>query len=218
MTWNPEVHHVSCAYSEWRLVDCDQRTFLCLGLRFSQETYARIWEETSHEPGDPDGPELPDVFDSKIDGLWPHDYEWMHMAGVLRDAVTAFEVYLEKAREEVLQHHGYAQEVPERAPHWRRLSDFFEKGLGIDIESPDVRKVRDLRHLLTHRRGELRTDKLREQFGGTADGLPEMAVELSEERVSDALDVLARATAAIDVYVYAHSWGGERMNALPAAD
>ncbi len=214
MTWNPEAHRVSRAYSEWCLVDHDQRAFLRLGLRFARETYDRIWEETDREPGDPDGAELPDAFDSKVDGLWPHDYEWMHMAGVLRDAVTAFEVNVEKAREEVLLHHGSAQAAPERTPYWKELKDFFERNLSIEIEPPGVRDVRNLRHLLTHRRGELRTDKLREQFGVTADGFPAISVELSEKKVSDAIDVLAQAIATIDACVYAHSWGGKRVEKL----
>ncbi len=214
MTWNPEAHRVSRAYSEWCLVDHDQRAFLRLGLRFARETYERIWEETGSEPGDHDGPELPEVFDSKVDGLWPHDYEWMHMAGVLRDAVTAFEVYVEKAREEVLLHHGNSQVAPERAPYWKELKDFFDQHLGVNIEPPDVRDVRDLRHLLTHRRGELRTDKLREQFGATANGLPAIAVELDEEKVNEAMGVLIRAIATIDSCVHEHSWGGKRIDAL----
>jgi hypothetical protein len=217
MTWNPKAHRVSRAYSEWCLVDHDQRAFLRLGLRFASETYDRIWEETGNEPGDPDGPELPDVFDSKIEGLWPLDYEWMHMAGVLRDAVTAFEVYIEKAREEVLQHHGNAQGAPERAPRWEKLKDFFKRHLGVNIEPPGVCDVRNLRHLLTHRRGELRTAKLRAQFGATTDGLPPIAVELSEEKVNDAMNVLTQAIATIDACVYAHSWGGKRIDELRTA-
>jgi hypothetical protein len=206
-TWNQEAGRVSRAYDEWRLVDRDQRTFLRLGLRFARETYDRIWEEASHEPGDPDGPELPDVFDSKIDGLWPLDYEWMHMAGVLRDAVTAYEVYVEKAREEVLQHHGHHKDIPERAPAWNVLRDFFIEELGVHAEPPKVHEVRSLRHLLTHRRGELRTEKLRALFGETTDGFPAIAVELSDEKVSNAMDRLAHAVAAIDAAVYANIWG-----------
>ena len=118
MAWDERAGRVSQAYSDWTLIDHDQRAFLRLGLRFGREVYDRLWDESGDEPGDPDGPDHVDSFNAKIDGLWPHDFEWMHAAGVLRDAVTNFEVYLEKAREEVLQHHGHPREVPERAPRW----------------------------------------------------------------------------------------------------
>ena len=34
-----------------------------------------------------DGPELPDVFSARVEGLWPNEYEWMHAAAVIRDAL-----------------------------------------------------------------------------------------------------------------------------------
>jgi len=96
MGWDERRGTVSRAFNDWHMIDRDQRSFLAFGLRTARETYDRLWDEAGREPGDPDGPELVDVFDYRIDGLWPHDYEWMFFAAVVRDAVTNFEVYVEK--------------------------------------------------------------------------------------------------------------------------
>jgi len=82
------------------VIDRDQRSFLAFGLRTAREAYDCPREEAAHEP-DHDGPELVDVFDDRIDRLWPHDYECMYLAAVVRDAVRNFEVYQEEASEEV---------------------------------------------------------------------------------------------------------------------
>jgi hypothetical protein len=214
MGWDTKAGRVSRAYNEWALIEHDQRAFLGVGIRFARAQYDLLWDETGNEPGDPDGPDQVDSFDKKIDGLWPHDYEWMHAAGVLRDAVTNFEVYLEKAREEVLQHQGYTHTVPERTPAWRTLKRFFDDlGVGAVIET--VRDVRDLRHFLTHRRGELRTEALREQFAAHPTDMWPINVELDEQRVLAMMDVLAAAVGSIDPVVYEHSWGRRTSSQPP---
>ncbi len=213
MRWDESGGRVSRAYSEWLLIERDQRAFFRLGLRFAREMYDRLWDEAGSEPGDPEGPDQVDSFEAKVDGLWRHDYEWMHSAGVLRDAVTSFEVYLEKAREEVLRHHGHHRQVPEAAPRWHTLEQFFKK-LRVEIETDAVREVRSLRHFLTHQRGELRTEELRRRFSRQSDGIPPIVVELHEEDIIASMDALASAVRAIDPSVYEHSWGGARITTL----
>lgn len=215
-SWDESAGRVSRAFNDWALTERDQRSFLKLGLRFARDTYNRLWEEAGGEPSDPDGPDQVDSFDDKIDGLWPHDYEWMHVAGVLRDAVTGFEVYLTKAREEVLRRHGYEDADPDRAPQWRVLRDF-HAALGTTLEDGEVRQVRELRHFLTHHRGELRTEGLRQQFAADHEGIPPIVVELDEDAVLAALDTLAAKVREADVGVYAHSWGGLRPSILPGS-
>ena len=124
----------------------------------AREKYDQFWDEAGREPGDPENDDHVEAFERKVDGLWPHDYEWMHAAAVLRDAVTAFEVYLEKASAEVLLGHSKAWA---KEPRWWDLRDFFEL-LGVSIESSKVRAVRDLRHFLAHQRGELRSNRPQE--------------------------------------------------------
>lgn len=214
MGWDEQQGRVSTAFNDWYLVDQDQRTFLRIGLQLAREKYDEVWEQASHEPGDPDGPELVDVFDDRIGGLWPHDYEWMHLAGVLRDSVTNFEVYLEKASSEVLGSHGLKWDGSPRWGELKRLA----RALGITLESDDVREVRDLRHFLTHQRGELRTEDQRRKFAqDSTDVIPPIVVELGEESVLTAMDRLARAVRSIDPAIWEHTFGGQRLTNLERA-
>jgi hypothetical protein len=137
----------------------------------------------------------------------------MHAIGVLRDAVTNFETYLEKAREEVLRAHGHVDVVEERSPAWPKLVDFFAT-LGVSIETAAVKRVRDLRHFLTHRRGELRTEALRQQFMKESDDAFAFVVDVDSDDAMKALDELAAVVRVADAVVYKHTWGGRRRAEL----
>jgi len=100
--------------------------------------------------------------------------------------------------------------VPERAPHWGELKKFFEQ-VGVDVEVDEIREVRELRHFLTHRRGELRTEKLRKQYAAEAGLLGPINVELSEASVLRSMDILGAAVRRIDGVVYQHAWGGASL-------
>lgn len=212
--WDEGRGRNSRAFHEWRLVEQDIRTFLRLGVAFATAEYDRLWSESGEEPYIEEGPDHLESFEAKVDGLHEHDYCWMHRASVVRDAVTCFEVYLEKAREEVLDHHGQEIPVALRSPTWRRLVDFLLL-LGIKVETAAVVNARDLRHFLTHRRGELRSEELRTKFQAeTSDGFPAWTVELTDDRVLTVLDDLASTVIAIDPGIYAHTWGGVRIPTL----
>lgn len=207
--WNEKTGGASRAFNDWALTDQEQRAFLRLGLLFSAEAYERLWTEAGHEPGDPDGPDHLETFEAKVDGLHPYDYEWMHNSAVLRDAVTSFEVYLAKAREDVLHRHGHSRGPGERQPSWATLRKLFEV-LGVDLQTAELTRVRELRHFLTHWRGELRTAEQREKFAAETDGIPEILVRLDETAVLTSMDVLAAHVRRADEAVYAPTWGGQR--------
>lgn len=214
MSWDESAGRVSRSFNDWYLIDRDERAFLRLGLRFASESYNRTWEEIGQEPAGPDDAAQPDVFNDRIEGLWPHDYEWMHAAAVIRDAVTNYEVYLEKAREEILRRHGHPNVIGDQAPTWGKVKSFFTK-LGLDLESTEVKNVRDLRHFLVHRRGELRTERERQTFvQEKPDELPPLEVELSEEDVVNSLEILGDAVRCVDRVVYEYSWGRKRLEQL----
>lgn len=134
------------------------------------------------------------------------DYEWMLLAAALREAVTGFEVYLEKAREEVLQHRGTPIQVPDHSPSWTDLVRFFLE-LDATVDGPEVRRIRDLRHFLTHRRGELRTETQRRAFAPSAGPFDASHAELSEQSVISAMNALADVVVAVDKRVYLFTWG-----------
>ncbi len=171
--WDEGQGRVSRAFGAWRRVDRDQRAFLSFGLRIAHATYDRLWREAAHEPGEAPKTELVDLFD----GLWPREYEAMLTASVLRDAVANFDGYLQRVR---AQGGGDAGE----RPRWDELAAYFD-GLGVAVEWPAVAGVRELAHPPVH---EL---------------LPTAVVELDEDDVLAAMDVLAEQVRAIDPAVFA---------------
>jgi hypothetical protein len=181
------------------------------------ERYNDLWDEIGARPSTEDESDQPDVFHEEVDGLWPDDYHWMLRAAVIRDAVTAFEVYLEKATGEVLGRHGYAWKLkPGRTPRWEQLVKFTSGYLGVTVDSDLVRRIRDLRHTLTHMRGELRTQEQRDQFGIEDDGsgFPSRLAVLTTESVIGALDDLAAVVRTVDAVAWRFSYGGHRLPGL----
>jgi hypothetical protein len=213
-SWDEERGRVSQAFDDWKLIDGDQRAFLRLALEFATSEYDRLWREAGEEPYWEGGPEQIDSFEAKVSNLHQHDFDWMLLSGVLRDAVTSFEVYLEKAREETLRHQGQPIPVEDESPYWRSQKRFFRQ-LGIEIETDEVKQVRELRNFLTHRRGELRTEEQRKQYREDhADEFLPLAVALTKEGVIASMDQLAEAVRTIDACVYEYTWGRASLPGL----
>lgn len=211
--WNEGLGTVTLAFDEWRMIDDDMRTFLALTTRWMDERYEQVWNKLSSQPGSEDGPDLPDRFYRAVNGLEPLDYHWMLQAAVVRDAVSAFEVYLEKAGDEVLRRHGYTWKVQlGRTPMWPDMVTFFANQLDFEVDTDHVQHVRSLRHTLTHLRGELRSPRQREQFGRNSDGgLPNYRAELSVDTVVGALDDLAEVVRRVDPVAWRFTYGDGRL-------
>jgi hypothetical protein len=133
----------------------------------------------------------------------------MLQAAVVRDAVSAFEVYLEKTGAEVMQRPGNIWKVRlGRTPGWSAIVDFFSDQLGIELDTERVKHVRALRHTLTHQRGELRSPDQRERFGQNCDSdFPSYRAELSVETVTTALDDLADFVHQVDPVAWRFTYG-----------
>jgi hypothetical protein len=217
--WNESHGVVTRAFDGWRIIDSDIRRFLTLSTRWMDERYNALWEEIGARPATEYDSDQSDVFHREVGGLWPDDYQWMLQAAVIRDAVTAFEVYLEEVSSEVLHYHGYAWKLkPGHTPRW----DQFVKltgYMGVTVDTDQVRHVRALRHTLTHMRGELRTQEQRDQFGKEDDsdfpGFPSKRAVLTTESVIDSLDDLAAVVRAVDAAAWRFSYGGDRLPELP---
>jgi hypothetical protein len=210
--WDENARRVTRSFDDWYMVDRDQRAFLHKGLEFSKAAYGRIWNELAEQPGDPDGPELPDLFHDAVNGLWSHEFDWMHLSGVIKDAVTNFEVYLEHAADEILAFHEKHLADRKRSAPWDRLVAFY-KLFDIDVASEPVLEMRDLRHILTHRRGDLRTEELRDRFGSDQPFMDSVA-HLDVGDVEKRMDVLADAVRVVDPVAYDHTWGRVRSAAI----
>jgi hypothetical protein len=209
MRWQDNWKACTRAFDDWRLVERDIRAYLEFGLNVMSEAYDKIWDEIANEPSNGEGPELPDVFDDRIAGVWPHEFQWMFLSGGLRDAVTAYEVYLEKALEEVLRHNGrsIAGYTKERSLTWKQLIELYEGALGISLDDDEVTHVRTIRHILVHKRGELRTEEQRSQYGSTGSFGLGREVDLELGGVLDHMDVLSSSVNRIDPVAWKASWG-----------
>lgn len=214
MTWNESSGTVTRAFDSWKLVNQDMAAFLEVGLRFVRKGYQDTWDEVGSRPVGESDTDWPDAFEREVQLLWPHEFDWMFFSAVVKDAVTAIEVYLETVADEVLNHHGLELKASGRTLTWDKLRAFFAGYLDIDLDSERLREIRNLRHLLTHRRGELRTDDERKRFGQRDDGWPAFEAVLTENNVRSILADLGTIVRMVDSAAYRYSWGGERIPAL----
>lgn len=207
-----EMGSVTRAWEEWHYVDQDQRTWTGQVLSWANEHYTREWDTISKAPGTPDGPDAVDLLFDRLGGLLPHEHEWLTLAATIRDAVSAYEVYLSKAFDEVLNHHDLARRKRFKTMRWTELIEIGEV-LGVDVKPAAVRKVAELRNILTHQRGELRREMERSRYG-VAQGYTSHTAVLTPEITYAHLDDLGRATRDVDPLAWAYSWGGLRAPAL----
>ncbi len=239
MTWNEDSGTVSRAFDDWKWNDRENRAFLRLSSQWSDKAYQQTWNEAEESFAarfDPDrhyGDEHLDIFEDAVDGLWPHSYTWITEASVVKNAVTAFEVYLEKALQEALgssltmdgKKHTIKLASPPKfeSPGWKTLVTA-HKILGTEVETDEVTWARELRHLLTHQNGELRSEdalaRFRDLDAERSQGETDRAhiggkVPLGTPRVLKILDSLAAVIRMADAPAWAMCWsltGRERWS------
>ena len=209
------------AFDKWLLVDRDQRAFLTVSLEAGTKALADLWTQAEDECRYSEYPDAHlDRYHELAQGLWPQDYEWFLLTSVLRDAVSAYEVYLENAMNRVLESHGVERSRSDWAPRWAEHLTFFKGLLGVDPRPPEVLRIIKLRNLLTHRRGELRTAAEREEFGRNAiddpdpeglDIFPHASISMSSARTIEYLDTLGRAVRTVDPVAWVYSYGRRRI-------
>jgi hypothetical protein len=120
---------------------------------------------------------------------------------------------LEKAADEAL--HWHREPPLSRAkgletPKWTEIVRFYSGRLGVAFPD-EVGRVRQLRHLLTHQRGEFRSQQQRDQYGDLDGIFGGLRVELTEEMTTQALDTLGAAVRLVDRDAYRVSWGREEL-------
>lgn len=130
---------VTQAFDDWRLQDGYLRAFVRLGLEFADEGYQRRLDEIANQPSDGEGPGMFDLMDRAVDNLIPQDYLQMHLSGSLRDGVTVFELYLEKALAEIVEWQLSVQvTLPEGSPYWPEMRTAWKLLTGIDLAGRPV--------------------------------------------------------------------------------
>lgn len=76
MGWDEKARAVSDSFTLWKLTDSEIRSFWPFAMRVVSSEYERLWKQVGHEP---------------------YDFEWMLLAAMWKEAVTAYEVYVEVA-------------------------------------------------------------------------------------------------------------------------
>nr|BEK62792.1 hypothetical protein KPHV_00190 [Kitasatospora purpeofusca]BEK71237.1 hypothetical protein KPHV_84640 [Kitasatospora purpeofusca] len=229
MGWNEDGGTVTRAFDEWKRTDLQIRAFLKLSTTWSQKAYQETWDQAENDfssafdPYRHDPDQFVDLFHDRVDGLWPYEYEWMLLASALKDAVTAFDIFMEASLDEVLTLFSYRLEDGQKvqlrlkktgkqeSPGWGVIRDAHAI-FGNDIDTAEVKYIRELRHVLTHQRGELRTDAARERFAYQPADAPEeifpsRRVELDNARVLKCLAELAIVVRAADPALHRIAWG-----------
>lgn len=211
--WSFRDGRVTRSFDEWRLEIGFLEAYWRLGLRFQTEGYQRLWDHLASQPSDGEGPELPDLFFGEVGGLTDWQFEQVHLAAVVRDAVTIFDLYVEGALAEALAHQlGRQVELPERSPSWGGLKKAWRLLAKVNLDDHGVREVRERRNWLTHQRGQIRTERQRLEHEPDAFDWPEEALRLTDDMVRLDLATLAEAAVRLDVDAYRLGWGPAQDN------
>ncbi|MFJ8627497.1 hypothetical protein ACIRD3_32310 [Kitasatospora sp. NPDC093550] len=217
----------TAAFEAWESHDRDIRAFISLSTAWSSSGFKAAWQSSAEQHRRRGGRQREldrgdwivfNTFDEKVHGLWQHNYAWMLEASALKDAVTAFEIYLEHVLHEVLKQHRVRRAGlwgtlhvkvgrHQQSPAWPILAKAHEV-LGAPVDQSPIKEIRAIRHLLTHQRGELRTPELRERwkdhlsrYGVWTDEdweFIQARVDLGEAKVLGMMDALARVVRVVD--------------------
>ncbi|MFL6162354.1 MAG: hypothetical protein ACJ74U_09000 [Jatrophihabitantaceae bacterium] len=196
---------ITRALDEWIITDREQRSFMTFSLMLANAHWTKISDQVATMPTFDSGPDHSDLLFDRLDGLMPHDYEWMLFSGILKDAVTAYEVYLANAMDEVLLRQGLQRKDKSTAPSRLELEGFYAV-LGLKPQAQGVSHVVRLRNLLTHVRGRLHNSKERARYGRGSGVFVGDIAHLDERRVLRHMETLGRAIHRLDPVLWAYAW------------
>lgn len=156
---------VSNARLDWTMSKLRISGLLQFSLDWVPEKMEERWNELMDSVIDDDSAPAPgDLLDDETGGYAHHFGEWV-LGAALKDAVTAFEVYLEQARHEALAAVGLTS-VEKGSPRFDDLKAFYLL-LDVAISPEAVAKVRKRRHILTHAQGKLDPTELDQKLSHT---------------------------------------------------
>jgi hypothetical protein len=207
---------MTIACDNWKWTYDEIRGFLHQTQEWSTERAEAADARTRSMDFSDDGPDWETVFASHYGPLMPNEHEYLLLSAVIRDAVSAYEVYLTQALDEVLNRQVCSRKSPDETPRWGELRRYYGV-LGLDPRPEKVDVLIQLRDILTHRRGELRTEGHRNLFAATTTEAPFVLTlaDLKEQRVVDFLVMLHETVQALDPVLWAYSW---RELSVPAWD
>lgn len=202
----------SLGWRDWILVYSDIDRFVVVGMEMIRDAHRGAWDEAAAQPASQDFWDVGEAYDHLVGGLNSVDHEWMYLAAALKDSVTAFEVYLAALAEEILVVHGLIEPAYGKlSPWWGPLARWYRRHLDLDLDSHGVREIREIRHILVHRRGVLRTDAERKAWG-RQEGFGGRTVDLQLDAVREMTETLARKVSTVeDAGVPYTRFGGKRF-------
>lgn len=206
--WDEARRRTSHAYLDWN----SHLTAVHGYFEFTSTTcgaaYQSRWERAGRECVDTEFDQY-EVFEMLTGEPLPIDHAWMLRSSVIKDVVAGFEAYVEKAVNEAHRKLGQPQlpadvRWPTVVAAYEKLAaDYAPAGFTAPAVVPDdVDYLRTLRHVLTHRRGRLCTEKDRAKLSAIAGRNEFEPVCLSDEVVRDAAATLDAAARRLDPLVW----------------
>ncbi|MGN2642426.1 hypothetical protein ACTD5D_40890 [Nocardia takedensis] len=213
--WTDTYSGQTYALGAWKQSNSEVAAFVRLSDMWSSAGFEGRYREIGQRLAHDDSRDQIDLFYDEL-GIMPHDYAWILRSAAIKELVTAFEVYLDSVGTEMLAQQGYQWKIGNglESVNWARMRDFYRDCLAVEVETVEVKKTRRLRNILTHQRGELRTDEQREEFGSEDYSTPADVAHLDSERISRATADLATVVHAVDKAVLACVVGSDRLRGL----
>ncbi len=217
MSWDEARGTVSRAFADWAASDKRIKAFFKASLLFAERGFTDLLK-TAGVGERFEADEHPQELVQKIVGIDPHEFEQSVFSAVLKDAVSAYEVYLEQGLDEVARFHELSlnsvtstKSLP-RHVQIKGFADWF----GVDIKNSVVEDARTLRHLLTHRMVRAHTLEEWEKFGDTKESSFYAGIRLilRREQIEGYVDALAAAVRHADKYIWEYGYGGKRVDGL----
>ena len=198
----------SHAYRNWLLLHDDIERFAIVGLAMIEDAHERMWSRAESEisSGIWDVGSRYEVHVALVNSI---DQSWMHLSAALKDAVSAYELYLEEAIIEILHVQGVRPLLrPQRLLPWRALRDWYRTHLDAEVGAGGVDQVREARHILTHVRGELRTEAQRKQWENRHSPELRRKIALTPESLHEMMETLAARASSVEDKVARHTGFG----------
>lgn len=148
----------------WHSDELELRSFL-LTTSTGMKAWFKSEEEAAEEevrgtfdPENSYGDEGYTLFMDRV-GIFSEQYWYQLAAGVIKDAFTLYEIFLEESAHDLLRGYGSGLKYLSTEKTWLldQCHDFYNSYLGFRIKRPEIENIHWIRNKMTHLRDALRT-------------------------------------------------------------
>jgi hypothetical protein len=219
LLWDEHCGHCTEAFEKWESTVTNLRNYVSCNVKWSKSYYEKL-RTIAHSKSIGSSSNWDEIFLELTPGLLPHEYCNVLYSSVVTQSVTAFEIYLEEAAQEVLYPLG-AEILPKNkawdSPSWKELADFY-KLIDIDINTEVIQRTRRLRHLVVHRQGNLKRDEDQREYSKNSEiRLFGSTANLDEATVEGVIEELDRYVLGLDEVCWRLAYLGDRNLRLEKA-